>query len=107
MNPATELKKIKQLLTDDGICFIEVPNTSSLKFILSKNKWVGGNHPLYHRSFFTSSTLKDTFSKSGFTKMKRIQASYKIGNRSSLYEFSKSALNIFAMDAFLNFSVKK
>jgi 2-polyprenyl-3-methyl-5-hydroxy-6-metoxy-1,4-benzoquinol methylase len=103
--PVEELKKIKQLLKPDGILLIEVPNLNSIKFKLSGNKWKGGNHPLYHRSFFTSKTLKDTFLRSGFSNSKRINFSYKLSGKSQMYNVSKSLFNLIAADAFLNFIV--
>ena len=103
VNPVDELKKIRRLLNEGGVCFIEVPNLHSLRFKLSRNKWVGGNHPLYHRSFFTNQTLEDTLYKSGFSRTKRIPTSYHITERSYIYETLKNILNIIAMDAFLDF----
>jgi len=103
VNPIDELQKIRRLLVNDGMCIIEAPNLHSLKFILSKNKWVGGNHPLYHRSFFTNKSLADTLNRSGFSRTKRIKSSYQIDGRNNIYETIKSILNNVALDAFLNF----
>ncbi len=103
VNPVEELQKIRRLLANDGVCIIEVPNLHSLKFILSRNKWVGGNHPLYHRSFFTNKSLVETLLRSGFSRTKRIQISYHIDGRNNIYEAVKNILNSIAMDAFLNF----
>lgn len=103
MEPADELKKIKELLTPDGIVLIEVPNLNSIKFRLSGRKWKGGNHPLYHRSFFTSKTLKDTIKRGGFGRQERIKLTYKLSNKSFLYNTTKSIFNVFGADAFLNY----
>ncbi len=103
-NPKEELSKIKQLLNPDGILLIEVPNLNSLKFKLAKNKWKGGNHPLYHRSFFTADTLKKTLELAGFNKSERLQISYDIPGKSAMYNKSKDLFNMFAMDAFLDFA---
>lgn len=105
--PVTELQKVHSLLKDGGLCFIEVPNFNSLKFRLSGHKWKGGNHPLYHRSFFTNRTLKFVLSKSGFSEIKRIKISYLLPGYSKIYNISKMVFNEFAMDAFLNFVAKK
>ncbi|MBL8008317.1 MAG: methyltransferase domain-containing protein [Ignavibacteria bacterium] len=103
INPVNELKKIHRLLENDGICIIEVPNFNSVKFRLSGSKWQGGNHPLYHRSFFTEKTLRDTLRRSGFTKFRRLNISYKLPGKSPVYNASKFIFNLFAMDAFLDF----
>lgn len=103
-NPKEELNKIKKLLNPDGILLIEVPNLNSLKFKLAKNKWKGGNHPLYHRTFFTSATLKKTLKLAGFNKTKRLKISYELSGKSALYNKSKDIFNMFSMDAFLDFA---
>lgn len=107
INPVEELNKVHSLLNDDGFCILEVPNLNSIKFRLSGNKWKGGNHPLYHRSFFTNKTLKDTLEKSGFKKIERLNISYDLPGKGFVYNKSKSIFNLFAMDAFLDFIVWK
>ncbi|MFA5405220.1 MAG: class I SAM-dependent methyltransferase [Ignavibacteria bacterium] len=101
--PMDELRKIKELLSPKGILIIEVPNLKSLKFRLSGNKWKGGNHPLYHRSFFTSETLLDTLTGSGFNDASRLNFTYSLSNRSFLFNISKKVFNTFGADAFLDF----
>lgn len=103
--PVEELKKMRRLLKPGGILLVEVPNLNSIKFKLSGNKWKGGNHPLYHRSFFTSKTLKDTFVRSGFVNSKRLNFSYKLSGKGQMYNLSKSLFNIIGADAFLNYIV--
>ena len=107
INPVSELKKIYQLLNNGGLCFIEVPNFNSIKFRLSGCNWKGGNHPLYHRSFFTPKSLQDTLKRSGFNKYKRVKLSYKIPSKGILYNLLKTAFNFFAMDSFLNYIAYK
>lgn len=107
INPVEELKKVHSLLNDDGFCILEVPNLNSIKFRLSGNKWKGGNHPLYHRSFFTNKTLMNTLEKCGFKKIKRLNISYDLPGKGLIYNKSKNIFNLFAMDAFLNFLVWK
>jgi len=102
LEPVIELNKIFQLLKPNGYCIIEVPNFNSIKFRLSGKKWKGGNHPLYHRSFFTGKSLMNILEKSGF-RSKRIKISYKIPSKGKLYNLSKRIFNIFAMDTFLDF----
>lgn len=101
-DPYEALTNIAQLLKVGGMCVVEVPNLRSLKFMLSKTKWEGGNHPLYHRTFFTGTTLQDAFVKSQFSPVRRMRWSYTVPGRSIAYEGLKKALNIFALDAFLN-----
>ena len=59
-DPAAALISVKNCLKPGGVVLIEVPNIHSLKFMLSsdQNRWVGGNHPRYHRHFFSFKTLK-------------------------------------------------
>lgn len=103
-NPKDELGKIKKLLNPGGVLLIEVPNLNSLKFKLAKSKWKGGNHPLYHRTFFTAKSLKETLRLAGFAKAKRLRISYELPGKSLLYNKSKDVFNVFAMDAFLDFA---
>jgi 2-polyprenyl-3-methyl-5-hydroxy-6-metoxy-1,4-benzoquinol methylase len=105
LNPVEELKKVKNLLNKDGVCFIEVPNFNSIKFKLSRRKWKGGNHPLYHRTFFTRRTLEDTLKKTGFDYIERLKISYTFPNRNFITNRSKEFFNLFSMDAFLNYAV--
>ena len=91
------------LLAPGGYCFIEVPNLHSMKFILSGKKWIGGNHPLYHRTFFTSTTLEETMRKSGFRDIERIPISYVIPGQHRVYSHLKRVANTFAVDAFLDY----
>ena len=101
-DPLGALEAIRTLLKPGGLCVIEVPNLHSLKFMISSTKWEGGNHPLYHRTFFTASTLRNVLQKSGFSPVHRMRWSYSVPGRNILYEGVKRALNVFALDAFLN-----
>lgn len=106
-NPVEDLKKIRNLLKETGVLIIEVPNWDSIKFQMSGKKWKGGNHPLYHRSFFTHNTLKKLFQKSGFGELKNLNLSYEIPGKNGLYNFSKKIFNKINKDAFLNFLIYK
>jgi len=106
LEPVDELHKIKELLKPKGILIIEVPNLKSIKFRLNGNKWKGGNHPLYHRSFFTSKTLSNTLAESGYSSVSRLKFTYQLSERSYLYNLSKKVFNTFSADAFLNFTAR-
>ena len=101
--PYEALRQIRHLLKGDGICAIEVPNLYSIKFVLSRAKWEGGNHPLYHRTFFTAATLRDGLRRVGFSRVHRVRWSYHVPGRSGLYELLKRSLNVVGLDAFLDF----
>lgn len=103
-DPFAVLRQIRELLAEDGVCVIEVPNERSLKFRWARVKWEGGNHPRYHRTFFTSQTLGRALRASGFERVNRLQIVYRLGGRSRAYEIAKKTLNIFAMDAFLDYA---
>ena len=107
IDPVGELLKVRELLKDEGVLFIEVPNLNSIKFRLSNKKWKGGNHPLYHRSYFTPRTLRKILTRAGFGKKERLWVSYELPERNFLYNKTKEIFNIFAMDAFLDYAVKK
>jgi 2-polyprenyl-3-methyl-5-hydroxy-6-metoxy-1,4-benzoquinol methylase len=107
LNPRNRLVEIHQLLKDDGICFVEVPNLNSLKFKLSRQKWSGGNHPKYHRSFFSFKTLEATLKQAGFSSVRRIYISYKTGQTPFIYHDFKQLLNRVNMDSFLIYSARK
>jgi SAM-dependent methyltransferase len=101
VDPFAELERVHALLEDDGLCVVEVPNLRSLKFLLARDKWQGGNHPLFHRTFFTAQTLAEAFVDTGFTRVERLRLSYRIPGRNPIYEAAKRALNVVALDAFL------
>lgn len=106
-DPFTALKQIHGLLGHGGICIIEVPNLHSLKFMTARIKWHGGNHPLYHRTFFTAGTLRKLFILAGFSKIRRVKISYDAPGKSKPYRMAKQSLNLLAMDSFLDFVVRK
>ncbi|HRE41265.1 MAG TPA: class I SAM-dependent methyltransferase [Ignavibacteria bacterium] len=107
LSPVDELKKIRNLLNDNGVLIVEVPNWESIKFQLSGKKWVGGNHPQYHRSFFTEKTLSGLFQTAGFSGHKNLNLSYDIAGKSKVYNLIKKSFNLINKDAFLNFIIYK
>ena len=107
LNPVEELGKIKKLLAPGGYCLIEVPNLHSIKFMLSGKKWTGGNHPRYHRTFFTRTTLEETLRKSGFKDVERIPISYTVPGQSRMYAAAKQMANFFAADSFLDYVIRR
>lgn len=102
-NPRLVLENIRQLLNPGGRIFIEVPNLNSLKFQLSsrKNKWRGGNHPKYHRSFFTRETLDRMLETAGFSTIQNVHMIYNARSSSALY-LIKKILNAVRRDSFLD-----
>ena len=107
INPFHSLEKAASLLTPHGVCMVEVPNLHSLKFLTARHKWEGGNHPLYHRTFFTAATLRRALTTSGFRDVRRLKLSYWIPGRNHTYEAFKSALNVIGIDSFLTFVARK
>jgi SAM-dependent methyltransferase len=107
IDPFQALSRIRTLLAEGGICFMEVPNLRSIKFVFSKNKWEGGNHPLYHRTFFTGPTLRQAILKSGFSTVRRLKGSYRVPGKNAARWLLKRGLNAVAMDAFLNYKAWK
>ncbi|MBN2037626.1 MAG: class I SAM-dependent methyltransferase [Chitinispirillaceae bacterium] len=103
ISPIDILEKARNLLSADGVLVVEVPNLNSLKFILSKNKWQGGNHPLYHRSYFEEKTLLYCLRKSGFNHAAPLNLSYKVPGMSSVLYGIKKILNKISMDSFLSY----
>lgn len=101
--PLHALRIVNRILAESGFCVVEVPNLRSVKFIASGGRWVGGNHPRYHRTFFTATTLRHVLLKAGFSHVQRVNISYRIPGRSMLVEATKAAFNRVAMDAFLDF----
>lgn len=106
-DPISVLRTANSLLAPNGLCFIEVPNLRSMKFILSKDKWKGGNHPLYHRTFFTSKTLRGLINEASFKDGKRLRLSYDLKGRNPAYVWAKRSLNLISMDAFLDYVAAK
>ena len=107
-DPFEELQRVRQVLADRGVCFVEVPNWRSLKFILSRDKWQGGNHPRYHRTFFTAQTLAQALRQGGFSHVQRLKLSYRLPEHSTLsWWLIKRVCNAFGVDAFLAFAASK
>jgi SAM-dependent methyltransferase len=104
-DPITGLKNVRSLLSEGGICMIEVPNLNSLKFILSGGKWEGGNHPLYHKTFFTGATLRMVLEKAGFSGVRRVRLDYPIPGKNRVLSAGKAFLNRMGLDSFLDFTV--
>lgn len=102
VDPFAALRQIRQLLRPDGLCIVEVPNVRSMKFLLSRTKWEGGNHPLYHRTFFSAKTLQAALEDSGFSDVRRMRWSYDAPGMKRPYWYLKHGLNWIAMDAFLD-----
>lgn len=65
-NPVQELTKARSLLKDDGVIFIETPNTDSWDFKLFKKYW-GGLHTPRHTFLFNPTS---TYSVCKLTKLK-------------------------------------
>ncbi len=101
-DPFATLCTVRDMLKPEGICVVEVPNLHSLKFVLSRTKWKGGNHPLYHRTFFTSATLRRAFRDAGFDDVQRERWSYQVPGRSRTFEQVKRGLDLLGLDAFLD-----
>lgn len=106
-DPLAELRKIHRLLADEGLCVIEVPNVNSAFFLLAGRRWHGGNHPRYHRTFFSAHTLAAALRTSGFAASQRIRLNYRLPGRSGATELVKRICNIAARDSFLDFAATK
>ena len=107
-NPAAVLSKVYKMLDAGGNLIIEVPNLNSLKFQLAgdRDRWIGGNHPRYHLSFFTIRSLKKMLQKSGFTDIKVLHMNY-FGKKRSLLACIKRILCVFHIDSFLTIKAVK
>jgi len=103
LDPVVELTKIHSKLNNNGMILGEVPNWNSIKFQLSGKKWEGGNHPLYHRSFFTPETLEESYNKAGFSKFRILHIPYTSSGKKDAYYFLKKGFNAINKDAFLSF----
>jgi len=106
-DPLGELNRIRSLLSPGGLLFVEVPNLRSLRFMLAREKWRGGDHPRYHRTFFTAHTLRLMLEKARFKNVRRLPLSYSLPARSPLYTLAKRVSNAFAADAFVDFVAEK
>jgi len=107
-NPRSALEKIYAMLRPGGRLFIEVPNLRSLKFQLSPaaKKWRGGNHPKYHRSFFTRETLAALLNAAGFSSPKALHIAYATSANRSM-RVLKKMLNFVYRDSFLDITAIK
>lgn len=101
--PLLILRKLGKCLSPEGILVIEVPNLHSLKFLLSPvgHRWVGGNHPRYHCSFFTARTLAKMLVEAGLSIAEKSPLSYAKDGKKSFRSLVKKMLNLVDMDSFL------
>lgn len=106
--PRAAMENVWSLLKPGGTVFIEVPNLNSLKFKLSPTqyKWRGGNHPVYHRSFFTHKSLIHLLELCGFSDIRIEHLSYQTENNKLLHA-PKKLLNLVHLDSFLAISGRK
>lgn len=107
-NPLQVLKQAGNMLNDNGVMFIEVPNLDSIKFRLAndRNRWSGGNHPRYHLSFFTMNSLARILLQSGFREVKPLYINY-TPVRITVKSLLKRVLYTMNMDSFLTLLVRK
>jgi hypothetical protein len=63
-NPVEELQRLSDILTDDGILFISVPNFGGWTSMLAKSKWFHLDAPR-HIHHFTPGSLRLLLEKSG------------------------------------------
>ncbi len=101
--PLQALRTVRNLLAESGFCLVEVPNLHSMKFILSGSRWEGGNHPRYHRTFFTAAALRRMLLEAGYARVRRLKVSYAVPGRGIIYRSAKVMFNHVGMDAFLDF----
>ncbi|RPI03779.1 MAG: class I SAM-dependent methyltransferase [Calditrichaeota bacterium] len=101
--PLLVLEQLWNSLTPGGRIFIEVPNLLSLGFRMSLpgRRWQGGNHPRYHRSFFTADTLMSTLQMTGFYAIQFEKMIYPSGTNIPLQPI-KRLLNHLNWDSFLD-----
>jgi 2-polyprenyl-3-methyl-5-hydroxy-6-metoxy-1,4-benzoquinol methylase len=100
-DPLAQLKEIRKLLVPGGLIAIEVPNLNSLKFRLSCSPWQGGNHPLYHRTFFTDHSLSRMLTAAGYRSVHHRSLNYNLPGRLTLLEAAKRVLNSLGLDSFV------
>ncbi len=98
--PLGVLSLLRRHTASGGRLFIEVPNFNGLAFRSAppSKRWRGGNHPRFHRSFFTSKTLSFALQKAGFS----VQFYDPRYPAQPLKQGLKSLLNRFNADSFLN-----
>ena len=106
-NPRAAMENVWSLLNPNGRLFVQVPNLNSLKFRLlsPSKKWSGGNHPKYHRSFFSKKSLDHLLKICGFSKILDSHNVYR-HEKDPVY-LIKRILNTFHWDSFLDITAVK
>lgn len=106
-DPLPILIETRKRLTPGGVLIVEVPNLHSLKFLLSpaSHRWVGGNHPRYHCSFFTRSTLEALLANANLI-MKKSLLTYSQFTKSNFKFLLKRTLKQFNIDSFITVTAK-
>jgi len=101
--PLPILRELRKCLSPQGILGIEVPNLHSLKFMLSPagHRWMSGNHPRYHCSFFTARTLAKMLTQAGFSIAEKNRLTYSKNGKKGSQFLVKRILKLFNLDSFL------
>jgi SAM-dependent methyltransferase len=68
-DPLSTLKKCYELLTDDGLLVIEVPNYDCRDALVYRENWLGAEIPI-HLTHWTPGSLEHVLLKSGFIPSK-------------------------------------
>lgn len=100
--PVTVLQNLWTMLAPGGTLYVEVPNLNSVKFRLSApgTRWQGGNHPRYHRSFFTQDTLQRALRHAGYIDLQHRSILYPV-QKNPMMRGVKRLLQLYHLDSFL------
>jgi len=96
--PLETLKKINQILKDDGVLIIESPDFSSIQSKFFKSKWFALDLPR-HLFQFSPKTLEKILKLANFKIFKR---DYIVNPRITFISFKKSLLRYLGIERFLN-----
>lgn len=87
-NPILNLNIVHNIIKDDGILFIAIPNMDSLEFKITRRRWFHLEAPrhLYH---YTPATITSLLSKCGFEVTKIDHGAFEY----NIFSFSQSLIN--------------
>ncbi len=75
MDPLNAIKRIYQMLNDDGVFAMAVPSFFGPMFFISKDEWIK-MHPRDHRIDLSPKSAKKILKNTGFKKVKIIKCGY-------------------------------
>jgi SAM-dependent methyltransferase len=103
-HPLGTLRTAKKLLNADGMLLIEVPNVNSLSAKIRRKRFAESARPIYHRYYFSLTSLARLARLAGFDVLQRLDYDYRESDdaKSGLKKMMKEPLHAANLDSSLS-----